>query len=74
MCQAQVYLDEQPIMEDVVWLEPAAEGFLLRALLGEERHVKGKLQGIDLLKHRILLTSVTANSLLGHTEQTGGER
>jgi len=57
MCQATVYLDEQKIMEDVVWLEPTAEGVLLRTFFGEPQEVKGTLLGIDLLKHRVLLAS-----------------
>ena len=57
MCQATVYLDEQKIMEDVIWLEPTADGFLLRTFFGEPREVRGTIEGIDLLKHRVLLTS-----------------
>jgi predicted RNA-binding protein len=57
MCQATVYLDEQKIMEEVIWLEPTADGFLLRTFFGEPREVKGTMVGIDLLKHRVLLTS-----------------
>ena len=57
MCQATVYLDEQKIMEDVVWLEPTDEGVLMRTFFGEPQEVKGTLLGIDLLKHRVLLAS-----------------
>ena len=57
MCQATVYLDEQKIMEDVIWLEPTADGFLLRTFFGEPKEVKGRIEGIDLLKHRVLLSS-----------------
>jgi predicted RNA-binding protein len=57
MCQATVYLDEQKIMEDVIWMEPTADGFLLRTFFGEPREIKGAIVGIDLLKHRVLLTS-----------------
>jgi predicted RNA-binding protein len=57
MCQATVYLDEQKVMEDVIWLEPTADGFLLRTFFGEPQEVQGTLQGIDLLKHQVLLTS-----------------
>ena len=34
MCQATVYLDEQKVMEDVIWLEPTEKGFLMRTFLG----------------------------------------
>ena len=57
MCQANVYLDEQKIMEDVIWLEPTTDGFLMRTFFGEPMEVKGTLKGIDLLKHRVLLAS-----------------
>ena len=56
MCQATVYLDEQKIMEDVIWLEPTADGFLLRTFFGEPSEIKGAIAGIDFLKHRVFLT------------------
>jgi predicted RNA-binding protein len=59
MCQATVYLDEEKIMEDVIWLEPTGDGVLLRTFFEEPRLVvKGTIKGIDLLKHRVLLTTV----------------
>jgi predicted RNA-binding protein len=45
-------------MEDVIWLEPTEDGFLLRTFFGEPQEIRGELEGIDLLKHRVLLTSV----------------
>lgn len=57
MCQATAYLDDIKIMEDVIWLEPTADGFLMRTFFAEPLEVKGTLKGIDLLKHRVLLTS-----------------
>jgi predicted RNA-binding protein len=63
MCQATVYLDEVKIMEEVIWLEPTADGFLLKTFFGPPQEVKGRLKGIDLLKHRVLLyTSQTPSS------------
>ena len=56
MCQATVYLDGNKIAEDVIWLEPTENGVSIRTLFGESRLVEGVLQGIDLLKHRVLLT------------------
>jgi predicted RNA-binding protein len=44
-------------MEDVIWLEPTEKGFLMRTFFEEPREVIGTLQGIDLLKHRVLLSS-----------------
>jgi predicted RNA-binding protein len=57
MCQATVYLDDERVMQDVIWLEPTEDGFSMRTFFGEPVEVKGKLKGIDLLKHRVLLTS-----------------
>ena len=61
MCQATVYLDSEKVMEDVIWVEPTPGGVRLRSLFQEsaEVQVQGQLQGIDLLKHRVLLTSKT---------------
>jgi predicted RNA-binding protein len=57
MCQATVYLDDERVMQDVIWLEPTEDGFKMRTFFGEPMTVKGKLTGIDLLKHRVLLTA-----------------
>lgn len=57
MCQATVYLDGEKVMEDVIWVEPTEDGLLLRSLFEEPQEVRGRLEGIDLLKHRVLLTS-----------------
>ncbi len=66
MCQATVYLDEKKIMEDVIWLEPTKKGFLLRCFFEEPQEVEGRLKGIDLLKHRVLLTSNDKNQEEGN--------
>ncbi len=58
MCQATVYLDEEKIIEDVIWLEPTEGGVLARTFFEGPRFIKGVVQGIDLLKHRVLLTSL----------------
>jgi len=57
MCQATVYLDEEKIMEDVIWVEPTEDGVLLRTFFKDPQVVKGMIKGIDLLKHRVLLVS-----------------
>lgn len=61
MCQATAYLDETKIMEDVIWIEPTSDGFLMRTFFAEPLEVKGTLKGIDLLKHRVLLTSTDSS-------------
>ncbi len=57
MCQATVYLDEEKVIEDVIWVEPVAEGILIRTFFADPVVVKGVIKGIDLLKHRVLLAS-----------------
>ena len=57
MCQATVYLDDERVMQDVIWLEPTEDGYSMRTFFGEPVQVRAKLKGIDLLKHRVLLTS-----------------
>lgn len=67
MCQATVYLDDERVMQDVIWLEPTEDGFYLRTFFGEPVTVKGKLKGIDLLKHRVLLISEDLDSQGGES-------
>ena len=57
MCQATVYLDDEKIMEDVIWLEPTPDGFLLRTFFEEPQEIKAALKSIDLLEHRVSLAS-----------------
>jgi predicted RNA-binding protein len=49
-------------MEEVIWLEPTENGVLLQTFFGEPQEIRGSLQGIDLLKHRVLLSSREATS------------
>jgi predicted RNA-binding protein len=44
-------------MEDVIWLEPTEGGVLLRTLFEEPQEVKARIKSIDLLDHRVLLTT-----------------
>lgn len=57
MCQATVYLDDEKVMEDVIWLELVEDGIRARTFFEEPQIIKGVLMGIDLLKHRVLLVS-----------------
>lgn len=72
MCQATAYLDGQQILEDVIWLEPVRGGFILQTLFDEPRRVEGRLEGIDLLKHRVLLVSDRGQSP-GDPQSEGGK-
>ena len=59
MCESNVYLattdGQELILKDVTFLKPEGDGYRLATLFGEERHVRGRLREIDLLKHRVVL-------------------
>lgn len=55
MCQAKVYLGNQEIDRDIIWLEPVEEGVRYAKFFGELHLVKGRLQRIDFLTHRVVL-------------------
>jgi predicted RNA-binding protein len=61
MCQAAVYLDGKKIMEDVLIVEPVAEGVRLVKLFEPMQVVPAMIQKIDLMKHQVILKS-TAES------------
>jgi len=66
MCEARVYLgddgEEQPIMEDVVVVQPEGDAYLLVNLLGEQKLVQGRIEKIDFLKHTVHLSRAQASS------------
>lgn len=55
MCQAKVYLGNQEVAHDVIWLEPIAEGVRFETFFGGLHLVKGHLKRIDFLTHRVSL-------------------
>lgn len=55
MCQAKVYVGNQEVAHEVIWLEPVAEGVRYATFFGGLHLVKGHLQRIDFLTHRVLL-------------------
>jgi len=55
MCQAKVYLGDQEVARDVIWLEPVAEGVRFATFFGGLQLVHGHLQRIDFLTHRVVL-------------------
>jgi predicted RNA-binding protein len=61
MCQAAVYLDGKKIMEDVLIVEPVAEGVRLVKLFEPMQVVPALIRKIDLMKHQVILES-TAES------------
>jgi predicted RNA-binding protein len=55
MCQATVYLGDQEVARDVIWLEPTAEGVSLATFFEDPKFVHGRIRRIDFLKHRVML-------------------
>ncbi len=63
MCESNVYLKEDDteklIMENVAAITPSGEGtFILKGLLGESMEVKGIIEDINLMGHKITLTAL----------------
>ena len=59
MCQATVYLKDEKIMQDVIGVEVTEEGVRLTTFFEDPKLVRGRIRYIDLLKHRVLLESLT---------------
>jgi predicted RNA-binding protein len=55
MCQAKVYLGDEEIARDVIWLEPTEDGVRFATFFETPRVVHGRIQRIDFLKHRVTL-------------------
>jgi predicted RNA-binding protein len=63
MCESNVYLRENDIetliMENVAAITPSDEGiFVLKGLLGERMEVKGVIEDINLMGHKIILKAL----------------
>jgi predicted RNA-binding protein len=58
MCQATVYLGDQEVAREVIWLEPAEDGVRLATFFEEPKAVAGRIQHIDFLKHQVLLEAI----------------
>ncbi len=64
MCESNVYLKngdtETLIMENVAAITPSGENtFFLKGLLGEQKEVKGVIEDINLMGHKIILKTVS---------------
>ena len=59
MCEAKVFLTEdhtgQPLMKDVVLIQPEGDAYLLANLIGEQKLVRGRIVKIDFLRHTVQL-------------------
>jgi len=58
MCQIAVYLDDEKIMDSVMFVEPLPEGIRLVKMFEEPRVVPAAIRQIDLMKNKLILESV----------------
>jgi predicted RNA-binding protein len=63
MCESNVYLKdndgEKLIMENVAAITPSGKDtFFLRGLLGESMEIKGVIEDINLMGHKIILKAL----------------
>ncbi|MGQ9904323.1 MAG: CooT family nickel-binding protein [Anaerolineae bacterium] len=60
MCESTVLVaapdGEHVLMRDVMQVRPEGDVLLFSSLLGEQKLVRGRIDKIDLLKHRIYVT------------------
>jgi predicted RNA-binding protein len=59
MCQATVYLNDEKLMEDVIYIHLTPGQVRLSTLFEPPRTVQASLREIDLLKHRVWLETVS---------------
>ena len=59
MCESHAYVvrggKEEKILDDVTFLKPEGDQIVLRSLFGDEVKVKGKIEEIQFMDHKILL-------------------
>jgi predicted RNA-binding protein len=59
MCESHAYVlrgdEEEKILDDVTFVQPEDGSVLLRNLFGEEVTVKGKIEKILFMDHKILI-------------------
>lgn len=69
MCQITVYLDDEKIMENVMFVEPTPNGVRLTTLFEQPLEVSATIQKVDLLKNKLILKNMEKEGI-----KNGGER
>jgi len=67
MCQISAYLNDEKVMENVIFVEPTPGGVVLTEMFEQPREFSATIVRIDLLKNRLFLED---NSREG--EENGG--
>lgn len=55
MCQATLYLGDEVVARDVIWLEPTDEGVAFATFFDAPTVIHARVRHLDFLKHRVLL-------------------
>lgn len=58
MCQITAYLDDEKIMENVMFVEPIPSGVVLSTMFEQPLEVSATIQKIDLLKNVLYLENI----------------
>ena len=58
MCQVAVYLDDEKIMDDVMFVEPIPEGVRLIKLFEPPQEIHAVIRQIDLMKNKLFLDGI----------------
>ena len=64
MCLAKAYLNNeggQPIMQEISHMKFDGERIEMKTLFGEERRITGRVQEIDFMASKVILTSGDAS-------------
>ena len=68
MCQITAYLDDEKIMENVMFVEPTPNGVVLSTMFEQPREVSAMIRKIDLLKNVLYLEKIPREGI-----KNGGE-
>lgn len=68
MCQITAYLDDEKIMENVMFVEPTPNGVVLSTMFEQPLEVSATIQKIDLLKNVLYLENIPKEEV-----KNGGE-
>jgi len=68
MCRITAYLDDEKIMENVMFVEPTPNGVVLSTMFEQPREVSAMIRKIDLLKNVLYLEKIPREGI-----KNGGE-
>lgn len=59
MCQISAYLDDEKIMENVMFVEQTPDGVVLSEMFEGPQEFSARIQKLDLMKNRLYLESIS---------------